>query len=284
VEGASEAVEPMVKLTHAVGGLAAGTEIRLPAAVSNLTLTNGKAQALAGKRVPVFISGANDHAHLLNVDLTHFDQERRFHSPTEKQFKALLCDLLARAGVKPRYPVTLKSGKASQVEVIRYQASGVEYLCLLNSSDDADVATIPLGAKRQVYDVRAASSRGRLDTLTVPLDPKCARLYCLTDAPLPPPTISAPKSVDRATATQQPTLVQFAVGRSASSPVRQLVRITVTDATGRLRPEYQETVWVDQSAVHSSFPLALNDPPGTWTITATEVVSGQNAAERVEVR
>lgn len=286
VAGKAEAVEPVVRLAQAAAGLPAGTELRLPVALSNLSLTGGRAGAEAGKGVPVFISGANGHALLLNLDLTHFEQERRFHSATEKRLEAFVLAFLARAGVKPKYPVTLKSGRASQVEVVRYQAPGVEYLCLLNAAGDADTATIPLGRKRYVYDVRAGAFREAADRLTVPLDPQCARLYCLTARALPAPEISAPGLASRVVGgsrNQAGGTLRFTVRRTAPSSVRQLIRLTVTDAAGRRRRELQQTLWVQNTPVSSSFPLALNDPTGKWTLTATDVISGQRAATNVTV-
>jgi len=280
LEGAAQAVEPTVTLTEGVAGLAAGTEIKLPVATSQVVLAGAKARgnAAAGE-IPVLTAGADGRALLLNLDLTHFEQERRFHSPTEKQLKAIVLDLLAGAGVKPKHPLALASGKPSQVEMVRYVADGLEYLCLLNAADEAEVATIDLGAKRHVYDVRGERDRGETDKLTVPLDPLCARVYCLSPQSLPGPTLSAANgNVTRGGA------LAFAVGRRSSGPAPQLIRVTVADAEGKERQELTLTVWVRGDPVPASVPLALNDPPGPWKLTATDVVSGQRATATVTVK
>ncbi|MBN2451415.1 MAG: hypothetical protein JXR77_13570, partial [Lentisphaeria bacterium] len=291
VEGTAAAVEPLVTLAEPIGGLTPGTELRLPVGLSNVVLRGGRAAATAAKgSVPVLIRGSSGRAVLLNLDLTYFEQERRFHSPTERRLRALVLELLDGAGVRPAYPLVLASGRAPHVEVVRYRADGIEFLCLLHGDDTPDVATIELSARRRVYDVRAGSERGEMTTLQVPLEPKCARLYCLTDLELPRPVLRAPGRFDRPVAEEPggwttAAPLPFAVARTAAgAPSRQLLRLTVTDGAGRERDELMQTVWVADAALPLALPLALNDPRGPWTLTATDVISGRSAAATVEVR
>jgi len=289
VEGPAAALEPRVRLSAPAAGLAAGTELRLPVAVSNLVLHGGEAGATADAgKVPALVRGSAGRAVLLNLDLTHVEQERRFHSPTERQVRALLAGILAGAGIRPAYPVTLNSGQAPHVETIRYRTEGVEYLCLLNADSTSDVASIPLGGRREVCDVRSGERRGPMEALVVPVEPRCARLYSLTEGPWPSPTITADRTVLRERQDPPgrglPASVSFTVGRNGPMPARQLVRLTVTDAAGRVRDELAQTLWLAAAPVSSSLPLALNDPPGAWTVTVTDVASGTAAAAQVEVR
>ena len=283
VEGTPEAAEPRIRLTEPIGGLARDTEVRLPVAMSNLVLTDARAHATASDRkAPALTVSANGRAALLNLDLTHFEQERRFHSPTERQLKAIVLDLLARGGVKSKYPLTLASGKPPQVEMVRYAAEGFEFLCLLNATNESDIATVRLGTKQHVYDVRSESYRGEMEILKVPLDPMCARVYCLAPRPLPAPTIVAPKTAARQVGRIGGE-IKFTVGRTGPAPARQLIRVTVTDSKGHERDELMQTIWVGGKSIASSLPLAINDSTGAWTLTATDVISGQQAAARVQV-
>ena len=281
IEGAPEAAEPRVRLTAPMADLAADTEVRLPVAMTNLDLHGARAYATDGN-APAVVVSADGHAALLNLDLTHFEQERRFHSPTERQLKAIVLDLLARGGVKPKYPLTLASEKPSQVEMVLYATEGIEFLCLLNAANESDIATVQLDTKRHVYDVRGESYRGEMEALKVPLEPMCARVYCLSPRQLPVPTIVASKTVERQVGRGGE--IRFTVGRAGPSPARQLIRVTVTDAKGQERDELVQTIWVGDKAVASSLPLALNDPTGAWTLTATGVISGQRTSARALVQ
>jgi hypothetical protein len=74
------------------------------------------------------------------------------------------------------------------------------------------------------------------------------------------------------------------VGRSATAPQPQLIRLTVTDPTGHEQPELQQTVWVSAEPVATTVPFAMNDAKGDWTLTATGVITGQSVAAKVAVR
>jgi len=121
------------------------------------------------------------------------------------------------------------------------------------------------------------------------LDPKCARVYCLTPDRLPAPTIAADRAATRTVAPNDPGPSQcgsltLKVGRESPSDARQLLRLTVTDSQGREREELMQTVWVGEKPMDPIVPLALNDPTGIWKLTATDVISGQRATCEVEVR
>ena len=277
VEGEAKPLEAKVTLNQAVGDVAVGTELRLPVAVSNLQLNGAEALATAGDGVPVLTVGAKGHAVLLNLDLTHYEQERRFHSPVEQTLRAVLGELLAKAGVRPPYPVTLASGKPPQIEEIRYRNGEVEYLCLLNGWSEDDVATIELGAERQVYDLRAEADRGRMRQLKVPLGPGCARVYALTGAPLPKPTVSASDAKPGQAAT-------VTVGLSAKPTAVSVVRLEVTDPQGQVRPDYRQTIRLTGEAVQTTIPFALNDPAGAWRLKATNVAGGGSSEVVLTVR
>ena len=295
LEGEPRAIEPRVTLAAPVGGLKAGTEVRLPVAATDVVLSGAQAYARTSDgTVPALTSAANGRAHLLNLDLTRLrraqrgvdpagDSEARYHSPTARQLRAIILDLLGRAGVQPKYPLRLASDRVPRVETVRYVLDGVEFLCLLNADEKSDVATIDLGEKRHVYDVRAEAFLGEFETLKTPLDPMGARVFCLAPMPLPAPTIRAPSAAAREVAGGAGTL-EFTVGQAGPAPARQLVRITVADGHGRNREELMQTVWVKGEPVGSSLPLALNDPTGAWTLTATDVMSGQSASAKVVVR
>ena len=282
-------------LVAPVGGLNAGTEVRLPVAASDVVLSGARAYARGSDgAVPALTTAANGRAHLLNLDLTRLrraqrgidpagDSEARYHSPTARQMRAIVLTLLGQAGVRPTYPLRLASGRGPRVETIRYVLDGVELLCLLNADEKSDVAAIDLGERRHVYDVRAEAFLGEFETLKVPLDPMGARVFCLAPEPLPAPILRAPGAAAREVAGGAGTL-EFTVGRAGPAPARQLVRITVADGNGRNREELMQTVWVNGEPVGSFVPLALNDPAGAWTITATDVMSGQRAAAKVVVR
>ena len=273
VEGAERAVEPTIKL-------AGGPELRLPVAATNLILAGGEAMGSAGEpSVPALIKASGGRAVMLNIDLSDFESERKFQSPTEARLKQLLLGFLADAGVTPKYPITLALGKPSQIEQVRYDLPGVELLGLLNSRNEACVATIPLGGAKQVYDVRAGADLGRIETLTVPVEAMRARLFAIADVPLPAPTV---KVAAAAPAAAQAGTIPVVVGRTASSPTPQLIRLTVTAPDGAEQHDRQQTVWVTGDPVAAELWFSPSDSAGTWRVTATDVLSGQTATAGIQ--
>lgn len=283
LDGTPRAVEPQVTLTASAAGLEAGTVLRLPPAATNLALAGGQALATTGEPpVPALIRGADGHAVVLNLDLSDFESDRKVQSPTEAQLKQLLLSFLADAGVRPKYPLTLASGKPSQVEQVRYALPGVELLGLLNSRGQDDVATIPLGGDRQVYDVRAGADLGRVAQLKVPIQASRARLFALCDAPLPAPTLTLPAEVTRD--PQRAVTVAVQVGRQAASATPQLVRLTVAAPGGEVQRDRQQTVWVTGEPVETKLFVSPSDAAGDWSVTATDVLTGQRAEQAITVR
>jgi len=282
VNGTERAVEPQVTLAAAAAGLEAGTVIRIPPAATNLALAGGTALATAGEPpVPTLIRGSGGHTVLLNLNLADFESDRKVQSPTEAQIKQLLLSFLAQAGVRPNYPITMDSGKPSQVEQVRYELPGVELLGLLNSRGEAGVATIPLGGAHQVYDVRAGVDLGRVDQLKVPIQPSRARLFALCDAPLPAPTLSVPATVSRE--PDKAATITVRVGRAAASPTPQLIRLTVASPQGE-QQDRQQTVWVTDGPLETRLFLSPSDVAGEWTVTATDVLSGQRVVATVSLK
>jgi hypothetical protein len=68
---------------------------------------------------------------------------------------------------------------------------------------------------------------------------------------------------------------------AASRPGRRLVRCHVFAPDGSMLREYSNNVLVDSTARTFVLPSALNDPAGTYTIKATDVVTGATVQTRI---
>ena len=72
--------------------------------------------------------------------------------------------------------------------------------------------------------------------------------------------------------------------RLANSAFPQTVRYTVTDSTGRLRPEYSGVLSARSGEAAIRFTLATNDSVGTWRIEVTHLLTGAAETGRLTVR
>ncbi len=71
---------------------------------------------------------------------------------------------------------------------------------------------------------------------------------------------------------------------TSSVPGRRLIRCHVFGPDGSMLPVYARNLLLDNLAVDFVLPSALNDPPGSYLIRATDVVTGATAETRVTLR
>jgi len=65
---------------------------------------------------------------------------------------------------------------------------------------------------------------------------------------------------------------------------RHVVAVDVIDPTGARRPAYHINLDGSGGVLSGTVPLALNDPPGRWTLRARDAATGTEAEARVEVK
>ena len=68
---------------------------------------------------------------------------------------------------------------------------------------------------------------------------------------------------------------------AASKPGRRLVRCHVFAPDGSMVPAYASNVLLDNATRVFVLPSALNDPSGTYTIRATDVVTGATVETKI---
>ena len=217
----------------------------------------------------------------LNLDLRPYDSERVFHTPTEKQMRGLLAEILAAGGVKPQYTVQFASGTAPNVEVVRYRAGDLTYLGLLRGEGDKEeLATVKLPVNWYLYDARQGESLGQHQEIRATFEGNQCRVYCLSPRPLAAPQLAVQSAVVKPGGEVRYT-ARLAGGDETR---RQVVRLTVTGPDGKEAPDYARNLILGAGPVGGSFRLALSDQPGKWTVAVRNVCSGARAESTLTVR
>jgi len=258
--------------------------LKLPAGEASVRAHGATARArVADTDVPAVLSNpyGKGVGVYLNLNLAEFENERRFATPTERTLRAVLSKLLEGSGVRPPYPVALASGKPAHVEVIRYGAGPLEYLCLLRSAsdDEPEVAKVSLGRRRHVYDVRHSKYLGPIDALTAPMLPGDCRIYCLAPAPLGKVKCEGPGE------TQVGAQLRYHLSLAPGSPgEKQLVRVSFIRPDGKEAPDYARNHLLGAQPVEAVVQLALNDPAGRWRIVAHPLCTGEAAEATCPVK
>ncbi|HUS80973.1 MAG TPA: beta-galactosidase trimerization domain-containing protein, partial [Armatimonadota bacterium] len=263
--------------------LPAGTEVRVTLPEAGLRATATKPLALSADDVRAPALMVNDvgrgQAMYMNLDLSQFDTERKFRSPTERQLRAAVLALLAQAGIEPIYEVSYESGKAPHVEVVRYALGDVTILGLMRVRSDGDdeVATIKLPRPVHVYSMRQQKYLGETDTITAPMASGQAFLYCLSPTQLGGPSVKVAGDARRG------QVVSYQVGIEGGPDAPQVVHVTVENPEGNAVADYAQNLVVRGGQAAGDIPLALDDAPGTWTVRAESILSGRAARATFEV-
>lgn len=131
-----------------------------------------------------------------------------------------------------------------------------------------------------VYDLvnhKPIDARQSGDTITfdTELAPGGGGMYAITPEPIGKPQIDAPKSAKRG----EPTTINITLAGAGVMPVQ----LSITDPAGR-EAEHSGYYGVKDGKLTVTLDLALNDQPGSWTITATELASKQQTKATLTVR
>ncbi len=270
--------------TAAVGpDLPAETEVRVTVPETGLRATGARNLARSADDVaaPALLvaDAGRGKAIYLNLDLSQFETERKFHSVTERQLRAALLGLLAQVGVEPAVHVSYQSGEPPHVEVVRYALGEFTILGLLRVRGDGDdrVAQVKLPRAYHVYALRQGRYLGETDTITAPIQSGQVLLYVLSPERLPGPQVQVPPRA------RPGELLSYSVSVAGGPQVPHAVHVVVEDPQGKEVPDYAQNLIVRGATVTSHIPLALSDAPGAWTLRVVDVLSGRSARASFEV-
>jgi len=185
-----------------------------------------------------------------------------------------LAEGLAAAGIAPAVPLTEARGgaPATGLEMRRARNGDVVLLGLLTVAERDGPVRIAWPEPSWVVDLRSGRALGWRRDLEVTLTPDQPALLALSPRAPPDLVLSAPVTLAAGTTGR------IDLARAGPSPDRVAVfHVEVRDPDGRPRPLYAATLTSTTGQATMLLPLAHNDPPGLWTLTATDRISGARA-------
>jgi len=200
----------------------------------------------------------------------------------------LIYSVLTSAGVRPEMTVRAATGKNLGAEIYRFKDGVVDYLGLatnggevnnaiagsLITEKDYKPAVITFGRKVHVYDVINKSYLGFKNKLDfVYVDGK-ASLFAVMDEQPSGMEVGIRNSYQPGDMLEAPVTVKPALSG--------VVIVSVADAKGRER--YRQEVAVSGGKGVLRIPFALNDPAGSWLLTATDVATGYKVEKRFSLK
>ena len=133
--------------------------------------------------------------------------------------------------------------------------------------------------EKETYDVRAARYLGRVSEVALPLRKQEAALFARLDYRLDKLALELPPRAALGGAAP----IAFVL-EASRTPGRHVVHVEVRGPGGGIMPLYTQNVVLEGGRGQLQLWTALNDPKGTWKISAREVVSGLTAEGSVELR
>ncbi|MBI2432947.1 MAG: hypothetical protein HYV26_08755, partial [Candidatus Hydrogenedentes bacterium] len=160
----------------------------------------------------------------------------------------LLRGLLAAAGVTPAIQLSVNGRAPKDVEISRWRTGEIEFFTLLGTKTDEDV--------------RDAAE------FTARLRPNRGSVFAVLPSAPESPRINLPGKARAGSVVNANISIPHAQGAHA-------INVKVT------RPDGQDSDWLRQPLLAASCPAAItlpfayNDPPGDWTLTATDLYTNQ---------
>ena len=240
----------------------------------SVDLHEGHALGRAG-RTPVVVvrEVGTGRAILLNFSMTAFP------FPEDLGTVGLLGALFGAAGLEPK--VVLESTQGTgvhDVEVIRWRNGEMEIIALFRESGESGAVRVVLPDPRHVHDLRRHAYIGRTARFSAELLPGRPNFYALARERIVRPEVALSSD---SLATGQTMSAQI----RAWAPIgKHAVRVQVTTPDGRHADWLDQVLLTDRAGVEVELPIAHNDPPGDWTVRATELFTGRTARVRLTVR
>ncbi len=214
-------------------------------------------------------------------------EETQSAEAVTRPIRRLVASLLAKAGVEP--PIRIEAGELDpQLETSRLALGEIELVGVLRSitagainPDDALAYALTLPEARHVYDARAGAYLGQTDRIEGKALRGVAQLYALLPYRVTGLSMEGP-------ATARPgEALEFALSLRAEGgePGAHVLHVAV-QAPGEEpgdRYWYARNLTTEGGRARFVLPLADNDPTGEWTVTARDVISGEQATVALTV-
>ena len=142
-------------------------------------------------------------------------------------------------------------------------------------------ARIELPAARHVYDLRAGRYLGSVSRIDTRLNWGRASFYCALPYEIPAPTVAVSEETPEPGEAVTVTL-RLPVPRGSTA--KHALWVEVTDPEGGKSFWGQRVLLLEDRPVRVRFPVAHNDVPGRWLVTATELFSGRSGQAGWTVR
>ncbi|MBI1940397.1 MAG: beta-galactosidase trimerization domain-containing protein [Acidobacteria bacterium] len=209
-------------------------------------------------------------------------------SGAQRSRLALLGDYLATAGVRPVADVHARGGEPLKCsEIAGFRKGPARFIAILPEPDCQDAGMrLNLSAPQHVYDLRAHRALGRVAQVSGTLVAGEPLVYALLPSPVGRLSIQLAQPSAPLLHAKPGEIVKFTVSLAAQGAGEipgSAVHLEVRDSSGKEVDYYAGNLLLANGTAEFSVPLALDDLPGTWRVTARESFTHQTASATFEL-
>ena len=188
------------------------------------------------------------------------------------------------AGMTPRVRVTRDGQPLSATEVARFQRGNLNLTMMYRDHQIADQsspeATIQWPESAHLYDARDQTYHGFADHCRKRLEP--GRVAVFARLPYRVKAVQVEAKPKTAFAGQTVDL-RLSCLRDSDQTAPHVYHVQVQGPDGRSRDYYTKNVLGEEGAATHAWQTAMDETPGTWIVSATDVVSGHQGQARIQI-
>ncbi len=227
---------------------------------------------------PVFIAKRTGKGLAVLLNLPFGSYPKLGIPGTDERHAARLGAWFEAADIRRRIDVRSRSGaRERNVEVTRWKNGDIEFVSLFRQAGVASEAVVVLPERAVAYDLRRRKALGRRRRIKTSITPGRAVFFALLPARSPKVELEmVAGQVSRGEVANLALRVPNARGLHA-------FRVRVT-ASKKLMKWQSRNVIVGEEPMVIDLPIAFNDPEGVYSVTATDLFSGNVARAKLSVR
>ena len=260
------------------GGVLPGSRVD-----SEVRLKGGEALGRWGE-VPFCIARkvGQGQALLLNFSLDPYFELRK--QAGEERFDRFFRSLLADLGIRPRVQVLYEETPLRAQEVVTFQDGDLEYVAIKRDAEVVEVESQRVNVlfphRAHLYDVREGTYLGYGRRARAVLSRVTPRIFSLLPYHVEEVKIELDQEIchpgDRVG-------VRVDLKTSTERVGNHVIRLEVRTPSGEISRPLSRTLSAPGGRAEGGLTLALNDPPGSWTIEVRDVATGGKATAILEV-
>lgn len=248
----------------------------------NVRAAGAQAMGSAGE-VPLVLVKQTGAGRTVLLNYSFGSIARARMEPAALAHREVLYALLATAKVTPQVQVTVGEEPLRGLETVRYADGPVQYLGFLKQriapDEPTTAARISTTERLHTWDLRTGEYLGLVDAWDARFVPSRGSLFARLPYRVDGLRLSVSKGAVEANERERLAVIACTVRllTGDATPGRQWVNVRVLGPDGVERRHYARNVAVEGGSAVSYVPMALSDQPGTWTVIARDVISGERA-------